>query len=1504
MLDASAKQGIPKPIRLVLVDRQPIVLHGLKSILGTQQDFDVVASTSDGTSCLEAIRNLSPDVAVIADNLPDLTASEILVVAKAEKFPTRLVFFTESDTDPDLTAAVAAGACSAISKYAAPGPMLRSLRQMAKNGVSLEQSDLAPAGKEADGGGKIDKMLELLTPRERQIVRLVSEGMSNKEIARQLDLSQGTVKVHLHNIFQKLEITNRTVLATISLLQRTSGFSALALAFLAFAIADELKAADASDMFAHDDGSDQTDEHAGVEIWKKAILQHLIVSKSGGTPAFAERDFFAKASQATNPAAAMEALRAAEQFLGLRPWKDGAAVGSGTASLPAPLLRGPNGSLTGDGPAAEDHLPRLAFPPTSIPGGYGTFAAVAGALIYALNDPGLAAQARELDQASIDSFLTGTGDDATTKLAAITHVDAGRAENSARQFFSHDFGGPSGLVTGSDNIVQQGVQGQTAQGTAGDNGQKVDGVLDPGHPSDPGGDGRDQLMGGSVENAVHRSPPDSKSSSSDSVLDVASGPGRLNLAAFGALAWLHLTAATKSIPPHTLAWIYDPASNQTIVYVNPTDHILEIGDRGLLEIHLQGIVTVAEAGVVAPQDGVAVTFTLEQLEQALISATATDEAVSSADNIRASESALAAAGVWSALTDDGLSFQFTKVRTGAGTSVKSSAFTRDSANTTEESAGASGLPASGSLPAPGHGAPPAAVEDLTSKSGPVSPNNGAQSTTQNQIVPLGLETADSTGRGNSEHASDQGSAKAAEMAEAKSKSDDGAGNDNGHHSQASSDAPGAAESGGAEHSSSGHSAKEVDAGDSVATNDSTDQGKSQHAAEPEPAKTPATEMAEAKSKPDSGAGKDNEHHSQASDGPQGAAKRAEPGGADHSNSGHSAAGKGAEAGESVATEDTEQGRPQHAAEPVSAKPAATGMAEAKSKPDGGAGRDNEHHSQASSDAPGAAESGSAEHGNSRHSASAKEADAGESIATTDNIDHGKPQHAAEPEPAKTPATEMAEAKSKPDSGAGRDNEHHSQALDGPQGAAKTAERGGADHSNPDHSAAGKGADAGESVATEDTEQGRPQHAAEPVSAKPAATEMAEAKSKPDSGAGRDNEHHSQALDGPQGAAKTAERGGADHSNPDHSAAGKGADAGEIVATDDTEQGRPQHAAEPVSAKTAAMEMAGAKFKLDSGAPDDNEHHSQASSDAPGAAESGSAEHGNSGHSTSAKEADVGEGVATNDSTDHGKPQHAAEPEPAKTPATEMAEAKSKPDDGAGKDIKDIEYHSQALDGPQGAAKTAEPGGADHSNPDHSAAGKGAEAGEIVATDDTEQGRPQHAAEPVSAKTAAMEMAGAKFKLDSGAPDDNEHHPQDSSDAPGAAESGSPEHGNSGHSASAKEVDAGESIATNDSTDHGNSQQGAHSGANASLAAQPAKAASELWGADQEPVFRFDGEAAAATLVEFAEPQELHNPHAALGQGGLRTIVETVPHVPEEHAAQQDHHGPHPGIPHGPHDLLI
>ena len=182
MLDVSVDQGtFTRCIRLVIAHRQPIVLQGLRSIFAAQDDFEIVASCSRGTSCLEAIRNLAPDVALVANTLPDLTVSEILAIAKAEDLPTRLVFFAEPEGDDDLTAAIAAGACSAISNYANPDTILRSLRLMTERTSARPKpsQDLSPNGKEVDGA-KIEKMLRVLTCREREIIRLVAEGRTRR----------------------------------------------------------------------------------------------------------------------------------------------------------------------------------------------------------------------------------------------------------------------------------------------------------------------------------------------------------------------------------------------------------------------------------------------------------------------------------------------------------------------------------------------------------------------------------------------------------------------------------------------------------------------------------------------------------------------------------------------------------------------------------------------------------------------------------------------------------------------------------------------------------------------------------------------------------------------------------------------------------------------------------------------------------------------------------------------------------------------------------------------------------------------------------------------------------------------------------------------------------------------------------------------------------------------------------------------------------------------------
>ncbi|MBB4371667.1 DNA-binding NarL/FixJ family response regulator [Bradyrhizobium sp. cir1] len=1229
----------------MIVDPQPIVLQGLKSVFGAEQDFDVVASSSDGTSCLETIRKLRPDVALLADTLPDLTVSELLAIAKAEKLPTRLVFFAEFDTDRDLTAAIAAGACSVISKYASPDTMLRSLRLMTKRFAAPEQSYPWPTGKEADGG-KIEKMLELLTHRERQIARLVSEGKSNKEIARQLNVSHGTVKVHLYNIFQKLEITNRTVLATLALLQRTSGFGTLALAFLAVAIADELKAAEANDMLPNDDGIGHAGQHAEYEPWKKAILRHLIVWESAETPPLTQRDVLARVSQVTNPAVAMEAQRAAEQSGGAKLWKDYGPVGSSTPNLPALLLRGTSDTQIGGAPTLEDLFPRLASNPMSAQGGYSTFATLAGALIYALHDPHLAAQTHGTGQASLDSFLAVTGENATARVAAITNADAHHVDNSATGFLAHDSRLPSAsVVTGNEGVAGDDARSQMGDGAVVDKFQKPLGLLVSGHDAGVGGDRSDHLTGGNVdEDVAHRSPIDSNSTSSESGFDFASGASRINFAAFGALAWLHMTAASKSIPPHTLAWIYNSASNETIVYVNPTDHALDVGDRGLVEIHLQGIVSIAESDLAGQPEGTAVAITLEQLEEALASAVATDETVSSTDNVHAiggaGESTVETAGVWSIRADDGLRFQFGQTRTGPGASTRFGTVTSDSADATQESEGASAVSAHASSIALAHSATVTAAENLTFKSEAINAGTGVSSTGLNEIVQPGVATADSAGRGNSEHASEQGSEKAAtEATEAESKAGNGVGNDKKTAEAADVD------HGNSEHDSHSPSANGPKAADSVepdvATAAGAGRGNLQHASEPGSAKAAATEATEAESAPGNGVGNDK--------------KTAEAAFVDHGNSGHDSHSPSANAPEAADSVEPDvataagagRGNLQHASEPGSAKAAATEAAEADAKPGNGLGNEKKTAEAADEDRDNSAHDLHPSSANGPKAAEAVEPD----VATADSASHGNSDHASEPESAKAAVTELTGADSAPGNGVGNDK--------------KAAEAADVDHGNSAHdlhpnSANGpKAAEAVEpDVATADSaSHGNSDHASEPESAKAAATELAEADTTPGNGVGNDK--------------KAAEAADVDHGNSAHDLhpnSANGPKAAEVVepgvaTADSAGRGNSEHASEPESAKAVAAELAEADATPGNGVGNDKK---------------------------AAEAADV----------DHGNSDHVSEPGSAKAAATELAEADTTPGNGVGNDkaaeATDVDHgnsghdsHSPSANAPE-AAEIVEP----------------------------------------------------------------------------------------------------------------------------------------------------------------------------------------------------------------------
>ena len=198
-------------VSIVIADRHPVVLYGLLAMLRPESDFNVLASCHDGATCIRSIRDLCPDLALLDISPPSPIGYEVLAAVKEEQLSTRVVYLSSSSDARDAAGAIANGAYGIIPKDAAPHLLVGLLRQVA-SGVRLALP--LPGTWDAHGnGGWSEGLPSILTQREGEIMRLVCAGLSNKEIGRELNISDGTIKIHLHHIYQKLAINNRTALA-------------------------------------------------------------------------------------------------------------------------------------------------------------------------------------------------------------------------------------------------------------------------------------------------------------------------------------------------------------------------------------------------------------------------------------------------------------------------------------------------------------------------------------------------------------------------------------------------------------------------------------------------------------------------------------------------------------------------------------------------------------------------------------------------------------------------------------------------------------------------------------------------------------------------------------------------------------------------------------------------------------------------------------------------------------------------------------------------------------------------------------------------------------------------------------------------------------------------------------------------------------------------------------------------------------------------------------------
>lgn len=203
-------------VRVILADRHPVILQGLHSLLAAEKDFKIVCSCRTALECIEAIRSFRPHIALVDMFLPDATNREILAVAN--RFRARVIFLAEVAEDCEQILAIARGAYGVLLKDAVPAVLLQSLRQVASGQKLLSSgSDEGFPEKKRSSGRNGSGLMSHLTLREHQIVHFVSEGLSNKAIGRRLKISDGTIKVHLHHIYQKLGTSNRATLVALAL---------------------------------------------------------------------------------------------------------------------------------------------------------------------------------------------------------------------------------------------------------------------------------------------------------------------------------------------------------------------------------------------------------------------------------------------------------------------------------------------------------------------------------------------------------------------------------------------------------------------------------------------------------------------------------------------------------------------------------------------------------------------------------------------------------------------------------------------------------------------------------------------------------------------------------------------------------------------------------------------------------------------------------------------------------------------------------------------------------------------------------------------------------------------------------------------------------------------------------------------------------------------------------------------------------------------------------------
>lgn len=196
---------------ILLVDDHPLLRKGLTQLIELEDDLEVVGEAANGAQGLALAQELDPDLIILDLNMQGMDGLETLRAMRAADVTSRIIMLTVSDNDEDVVTAISYGADGYLLKDMDPEQILEKIKQAVTGKMVISDkltSILAQAIRKPDTSQKAS-LLNSLTSREFEILKQIAKGLSNKLIARELDISDGTVKVHVKHLLKKLGLRSR-----------------------------------------------------------------------------------------------------------------------------------------------------------------------------------------------------------------------------------------------------------------------------------------------------------------------------------------------------------------------------------------------------------------------------------------------------------------------------------------------------------------------------------------------------------------------------------------------------------------------------------------------------------------------------------------------------------------------------------------------------------------------------------------------------------------------------------------------------------------------------------------------------------------------------------------------------------------------------------------------------------------------------------------------------------------------------------------------------------------------------------------------------------------------------------------------------------------------------------------------------------------------------------------------------------------------------------------------